>query len=119
VRWLLDGCNGRGGGIGGTLIAPPGEHVGDFGFGVRRHKIADPLHRGSIRTHGNIPHYAPGCVFHDVTFGDIDVNCLPLTNTTTNAVLGKFNCYIRSGTNGVMSLVNDKHEPTYPAKPGV
>jgi hypothetical protein len=55
-------------------------------------------------------------VFHDVTFGDIDVNCLPLTN---NAVLGKFNCYVPSGTNGVMSLVNDKYEPTYPSKPGV
>jgi hypothetical protein len=58
-------------------------------------------------------------VLHDVTFGDIDVNCLPLTNPTTNAVLGKFNCYIPSGTNGVMSLVNNKYEPTYPAKPGL
>ena len=60
----------------------------------------------------------PGCVFHDVTFGDMDVNCLPLTNPNTNAALGTFNCYIPSGTNGVMSLVNHKYEPTYPAKPG-
>jgi hypothetical protein len=57
-------------------------------------------------------------VFHDVTFGDMDVNCLSFTNPTTNAVIGKFNCYNPTGTNGVMSLVSNKYEPTYPAKPG-
>jgi subtilase family serine protease len=60
----------------------------------------------------------PSCVFHDVTFGDMDVNCMPLRNPATGAVIGKFNCYIPSGTNGVLSRVNDKYEPTYPAKPG-
>jgi len=60
----------------------------------------------------------PGCIFHDVTFGDIDVNCLPLQDPFTGALIGKFNCYIPSGTNGVMSRVNGKYEPTYPAKPG-
>jgi hypothetical protein len=48
----------------------------------------------------------------------MDVNCLPLTNPDTGAVIGTFNCYIPSGTNGVMSLVNNKYEPTYVAKPG-
>jgi subtilase family serine protease len=60
----------------------------------------------------------PLCIYHDVTVGDMDVNCLPLTNPTTGAVIGTFNCYIPSGTNGVMSLVNNKYEPTYAAKPG-
>jgi subtilase family serine protease len=60
----------------------------------------------------------PRCVFHDVTLGDNNVNCLPLTNSTTGAVIGIFNCYIPSGTNGVMSRVNQKYEPTYTAAPG-
>jgi subtilase family serine protease len=60
----------------------------------------------------------PRCVFHDVTVGDMDVNCLPFTNFISGPVLGTFNCYIPSGTNGVMSLVNNKYEPTYAAKPG-
>jgi subtilase family serine protease len=60
----------------------------------------------------------PRCVFHDVTFGDNDVNCLPLTNSVTGAVIGTFNCYIPSGTNGVLSLVNNQYEPAYTATPG-
>jgi subtilase family serine protease len=59
----------------------------------------------------------PGCVFHDTTFGDMDVNCLRLTNSK-GAVIGTFNCYIPSGTNGVLSRVDNKYEPTYAAKPG-
>ncbi len=59
-----------------------------------------------------------GCIFQDVTLGDMDVNCLPLTNPTTGAVIGTFDCFIPSGTNGVMSRVNSSYEPTYPAKPG-
>jgi subtilase family serine protease len=61
---------------------------------------------------------SPRCVFHDVTFGDMDVNCLPLTNQSTGAVIGTFNCYIPSGTNGVLSQTNDNYHPTYKAKPG-
>jgi hypothetical protein len=48
----------------------------------------------------------------------MDVNCLPLTDPTTQAVIGTFNCYIPSGTNGVLSLANNAYEPTYTAKPG-
>lgn len=54
----------------------------------------------------------PRCVFHDVTFGDMDVNCLPFSSTQT------FNCYIPSGTNGVLSLSNNSYEPAYTAKRG-
>lgn len=57
------------------------------------------------------------CIYHDVTFGDMNVNCLPLTDKD-GSVIGTFNCYIPSGTNGVMSRSNHKYEPTYPAKPG-
>jgi hypothetical protein len=49
----------------------------------------------------------------------MDVNCLPLTNRSTGgAVIGTFNCYIPSGTNGVLSQTNDNYHPTYKAKPG-
>jgi len=60
----------------------------------------------------------PRCVFHDLTFGDMDVNCRPLTNSLTGFVIGRFNCFLPSGENGVMSRFNDKYEPTYSAKPG-
>jgi subtilase family serine protease len=59
----------------------------------------------------------PLCIYHDVTVGDMDVNCLPLTNAN-GQVIGTFNCYSPSGTNGVMSLVNRRYEPAYVAAPG-
>ncbi len=59
----------------------------------------------------------PDCIFHDVMLGDNDVNCLPLT-TTTGVTIGTFNCYIPSGTNGVLSLSNSSYEPTYRATIG-
>ena len=59
----------------------------------------------------------PHCIFNDVTLGDIDVNCLPLTDSS-GAAIGTFNCYIPSGTNGVLSLSNSSYEPAYPATKG-
>ncbi|HEY3988783.1 MAG TPA: S53 family peptidase [Acidobacteriaceae bacterium] len=47
------------------------------------------------------------CVFHDVTLGDNDVNCR-----------GNVNCYLPSGTNGVLSVSSKKYEPAYGATPG-
>jgi subtilase family serine protease len=58
----------------------------------------------------------PHCIFHDVTLGDNVVNCLPLTNGS-GATVGTFNCYIPSGTNGVMSLSNSSYEPAFQAAP--
>ena len=59
------------------------------------------------------------CIFHDVTLGDMDVNCLPLTDPKTGAVIGTFNCFIPTGlTNGVMSLSNTSYQPTYGTKRG-
>ena len=61
---------------------------------------------------------SPLCVYHDVTVGDTDVNCLPLTDPNTGAPIGTFNCYLPSGTNGVLSVSNNKYEPAYLARPG-
>ena len=47
------------------------------------------------------------CAFHDITLGDIDVNCR-----------GTVNCYDPSGKNGVLSLSSKSYEPAYPATPG-
>jgi len=62
-------------------------------------------------------HTDPQCVFYDVTLGDMDVNCLPLADST-GAIIGTFNCYIPSGTNGVLSLSNLSYEPAYSATRG-
>jgi subtilase family serine protease len=43
-----------------------------------------------------------GCIFYDVTQGDMDVNC-----TGTN------NCYNPGGTNGVLSTSNAAYQPAY------
>jgi subtilase family serine protease len=42
------------------------------------------------------------CVFYDVTSGDMDVNCK-----------GAHNCYLPSGTNGVLSTSNTAYDPAY------
>jgi regulation of enolase protein 1 (concanavalin A-like superfamily) len=45
---------------------------------------------------------ANGCVFYDVTLGDMDVNCT-----------GNHNCYLPSGTVGVLSTSNSSYTPAY------
>jgi len=42
------------------------------------------------------------CIFYDVTQGDMDVNCI-----------GTHNCYLPSGTNGVLSTSNSAYQPAY------
>ena len=59
----------------------------------------------------------PHCVFRDITLGDIDVDCVPLTDGNGNTI-GTFNCYIPSGTYGVLSLSNSSFQPAYPATRG-
>jgi subtilase family serine protease len=56
------------------------------------------------------------CVFYDVTLGDMDVNCLPLTSRGTT--VGSFNCFNAGGTEGVLSLSNTVLEPAYGTTPG-
>ena len=47
------------------------------------------------------------CTFHDVTLGDMDVNCR-----------GNVNCFLPSGTNGVLSVSSKTDQPAYAAAPG-
>lgn len=47
------------------------------------------------------------CIFHDVTWGDADVNCT-----------GAHNCYRPSGTNGVLSLADTAYQKSYGAATG-
>jgi len=48
-----------------------------------------------------------GCTFYDVTSGDMDVNCT-----------GKVNCYLPSGTNGVLSTSSTSYLPAYKTSTG-
>jgi subtilase family serine protease len=56
------------------------------------------------------------CIFYDVTLGDDDVNCLPLT--VSGVTIGTFNCFLDGATNGVMSLSNSSYQPTWVATSG-
>jgi len=47
------------------------------------------------------------CQFYDVTQGDMDVNCT-----------GTHNCYLPSGTNGVLSTSNSAYAPAYGTQTG-
>lgn len=47
------------------------------------------------------------CVFYDITQGDIDVDCT-----------GSVNCYLPSGTNGVLATSNSTYYPAYGAGTG-
>ncbi|HSC19254.1 MAG TPA: protease pro-enzyme activation domain-containing protein [Rhizomicrobium sp.] len=47
------------------------------------------------------------CVFYDVTIGDNDVNCL-----------GGYDCYLPSGTNGVLSKSDSRYRPSFVSRPG-
>ncbi len=48
-----------------------------------------------------------GCIFRDITKGDIDVNCT-----------GTHGCYLPSGTNGVLSTATSTYTPSYRATTG-
>jgi len=58
----------------------------------------------------------PHCIYHDVTVGDMDVNCRTLTRR--GVVVGTFDCFLDGTANGVLSLSNGSYEPTYVAQPG-
>jgi hypothetical protein len=47
------------------------------------------------------------CIFYDVTLGDIDAPCT-----------GSVNCYLPSGTNGVLSTSNNSYAPAYKTATG-
>jgi hypothetical protein len=51
------------------------------------------------------------CIFYDVTLGDNDAPCQADTGTY-------YNCFLPSGTNGVMSTSNSSYQPAYKAATG-
>jgi uncharacterized membrane protein len=53
-----------------------------------------------------------GCIFYDVTQGDNDVNCIKTT------AFGAIDCYVPSGSNGVLSTSNDAYQPAFTATTG-
>src|SRR5579883_2824054 len=56
---------------------------------------------------------ASSCVFYDVTLGDI---VSPCSADSSNGVL--YNCYLPSGTYGVVSTSNASYAPAYPTATG-
>ncbi|HVP53154.1 MAG TPA: protease pro-enzyme activation domain-containing protein, partial [Terriglobales bacterium] len=50
---------------------------------------------------------ASSCIFYDVTQGDMDVNCT-----------GSHNCYLPSGTRGVLSTSNSSYSPAFTTTAG-
>ncbi len=56
-----------------------------------------------------------GCVFNDVTAGDIDVPCAPYA--LNGMTIGSFDCYYDGAAIGVLSQSNSKFQPAYPAGP--
>jgi subtilase family serine protease len=55
----------------------------------------------------NVPGSGNACVFYDVTLGDMDVNCI-----------GTNNCYMPSGTAGVLSTSDTSFAPAYSTTTG-
>ena len=51
------------------------------------------------------------CTFYDVTLGDIDAPCQALAGTL-------YNCYLPSGTYGVLSTSNASYQPAYGTQTG-
>ncbi len=55
-----------------------------------------------------------GCVFHDVTLGDMDVNCTAVQiQSGHKTVTASFNCYLDGATNGVLSTSNHSYKPAF------
>ena len=50
---------------------------------------------------------ATSCIFHDVALGDMDVNCT-----------GSHDCYLPSGTNGVLSVASTRYAKAYGTQKG-
>ncbi len=75
----------------------------------------------ACNSNGTGPASASGsCAFHDIQIGDIDVNCRALTQRVSGVTttVGTFNCYLPSGTYGILSTSNSSPLPAYRSTPG-
>jgi subtilase family serine protease len=60
-----------------------------------------------------------GCVFHDVTFGDMAVNCTAVqVQSGKKTYTASFNCYLDGATSGVLSTSNFSYKPAFAAGAG-
>ena len=82
-------------------------------YALARRQFQDPnADCNASKTDGNLP--AGGCVFHDITAGDMDIPC------GQNPDGKYYDCYGASGSGliGALSSRDSKYEPAYPATPG-
>jgi subtilase family serine protease len=122
VNWTLDGGTSLSSpimaGIQSMVNQATGERQGNPNFVYYSLAASQYGRYGDASCNATLGnHTDPHCVFYDVTLGDMDVNCLPLINAN-GTLIGTFNCYIPSGTNGVLSLSNSSYEPAYSATNG-
>ncbi|MGH9745279.1 MAG: S53 family peptidase [Candidatus Acidiferrales bacterium] len=112
-------------GFGGTSVSTPivagmqalvNEHTGSS-FSGNAAPTLYALARGEYGSAGNSScnstlgnGVGSGCIFYDVTQGDMDVPCRTLN---VSGVATLFNCYRPSGTNGVLSTSNTSYQPAY------
>jgi len=122
VNWSLDGGTSLSSpimaGIQSMVNQATGERQGNPNFVYYSLAASEYGARGNTSCNATLGNQINRhCIFRDVTLGDMDVNCLPLTDST-GATIGTFNCYLPSGTNGVLSLSNSSYEPAYSATKG-
>jgi subtilase family serine protease len=58
---------------------------------------------------------AQSCVFHDVTIGNMDMNCKAANTSPKNVA---YNCYLNAAANGVLSTSSASYAPAFKAAPG-
>lgn len=111
-------------GFGGTSFAAPimagiqalvNEHQGGKSQGLVNptyYSLANTEYGASGSTTCNSSNgnaIGSSCIFNDVTLGDMDVPCRALSGRGG----GTFNCYLPSGTNGVLSTSNSSYSKAY------
>ena len=83
------------GGTGQGLINPTLYSLANEEYGKKGSKACDSSSKKAGKPNSS-------CIFYDVTLGDNDVNCV-----------GTVNCYLPSGTAGVLSTSDTDYDPAY------
>lgn len=106
IQALVEQMHGRVGNPNIVYYAIANQEYGTAGSSVCNSSNLPPTGRGQISA----------CVFNDVTLGDMDVNCVALRLSRRTTALE--NCYLPSGTEGVLSTSNNSYAPAFSATPG-